>query len=212
MYHRTWMLKYGPRIFFEADKGTNGGAPAGNGNAPAGGDGEKKPEPGQESGNTPEEKKFTQKEIDAIISDRLAREKKAQEAAAEKLKKQAEEDALVKNQEFQKLADERGKRVAELEGQVAELTTVREQAERYKGALGKYLEAERKGLPKHVLTLLEKLDPVDQIEYIAANREELGKPAEQQIKGVPPSPNPRERKLSKEETDDARRDQSRLYR
>lgn len=211
MYHRTWMLKYGPKIFFDADKGTNGGAPAGNGNAPAGVDGEKKPE-GQESGNAPEEKKFTQKEIDAIISDRLAREKKSQEAAAEKLKKQAEEDALVKNQEFQKLADERGKRVAELESQVTELTTVREQAERYKGALDKYLEAERKGLPKHVLTLLEKLDPVDQIEYIAANRAELGKPAEQPIQGVPPSPNPRERKLSEKETDDARRDQSRLYR
>lgn len=210
MKHRTWMLKYGPSIFFEADKG-KGSAPADNGNDPAGGDGDKKPDPAQENGSTPEDKKFTQKDVDAIIAERLERMKKTQEAAAEKLKKQAEEDALVKNQEFQKLADERGKRVAELEGQVTELTTVREQAERYKGALEKYLEAERKGLPKHVLTLLEKLDPVDQIEYIAANRAELGKPAEQKIEGVPPSPNPKEKKLSKEEENDARRDQSRLY-
>lgn len=210
MKHRTWNLKYGG-LFFDADRGTNGSAPADNGNPPAGGDGDKKPDPAQESGDKPDEKKFTQKEIDAIIAERLAREKKNQEAAAEKARKQAEEDALVKNQEFQKLSDERGKRVAELEGQVSEMTSVREQADRYKGALEKYLVAEKKDLPKHVLTLLEKLDPVDQIEYIAANRAELGKPPQENLKGVPPSPDPKERKLSDEEKAEARKGQASLY-
>lgn len=212
MKHRTWNMKHGG-LDFDADKGTNGGVPENNGNPPAGegeGEGDKKPDPSQEGGDKPEEKKFTQKEIDGIIAERLAREKKNQEAAAEKARKQAEEDALVKNQEFQKLSDERGKRVVELENQVAELTTVREQADRYKAALEKYLVAEKQDLPKHVLTLLEKLDPVDQIEYIAANRAELGKPQEQ-LKGVPPSPDPKERKLSDEQKAEARKGQALLY-
>lgn len=209
MKHRTWNLKYGG-LFFDANKGTSGSAPADNGTPPAGGEGDKKPDPAQEGGDKPEEKKFTQKEIDVIIADRLAREKKNQEAAAEKARKQAEEDALVKNQEYQKLSDERGKRVAELESQVSELTTVREQADRYKGALEKYLVAEKKDLPKHVLTLLEKLDPIDQIEYIAANRAELGK-TQEQVKGVPPSPDPKERKLSDEQKAEARKGQAALY-
>lgn len=211
MKHRTWNLKYGG-FFFDADKGAAGVPPADNGTPPAGGgDGDKKPDPAQEGGDKPEDKKFTQKEIDAIIAERLGREKKNQEAAAEKARKQAEEDALFKNQEFQKLADERGKRVAELEGQVGELTSVREQADRYKGALEKYLVVEKKDLPKHVLTLLEKLDPVDQIEYIAANRAELGKPTQEQVKGVPPSPEPKERKLSDEQKAEARKGQASLY-
>jgi hypothetical protein len=209
MYHRTWMLKYGPAMFSQAEKGFGGGAPA-NGTVPgADDDGDKATSDGK-SGDTPEEKKFTQKELDAIFADRLAREKKKQDEATAKLKKQAEEDALVKNQEYQKLADERGKRVAELEGQVGELETVRTQAERYKGALETYLQAEKKDLPKHVLTLLEKLDPVDQIEYISANREQLGK-SNEGPQGVPPSPNPRERKLSESEQDEARKGQSSLY-
>src|SRR5512133_496962 len=48
-----------------------------------------------------------------------------------------------------------------------------EQAARYKGALEQALAAEKKALPRHVLALLEKLDPLEQMEYLSANREEL---------------------------------------
>ena len=205
MYHRTWMLKYAPGLRFEADKG-KGGGPAGDGNEPGTQD---ETDPEKEKGPA-DGKKFTQAELDAIIADRLSREKKNQEAATEKARKKAEEDALLKNQEFQKLAEERGKRIAELEPLGDQIKSATETADRYKGALEKYLETEKKGLPKHVLTLLDKLDPVEQIEYIAANREELGKPKGPD--GVPASPNPKERKLSEDDQKSARNEQASLYR
>ncbi|HEY3312019.1 MAG TPA: hypothetical protein VGK00_10300 [Anaerolineales bacterium] len=80
---------------------------------------------------------------------------------------------------------------------------------RYKGALDKYLAAEKKDLPKHITSLLEKLDPADQIEYLAANREELGK--QKGPEGVPPSPKPSDKTLSDDEKEAARRGQGQLY-
>lgn len=208
MKHRTWMLKYAPGLRFEADKGKGGGAPAGDGNEPGeGGEGEDPPDAKDKKEKPVDEKKFSQAELDAIVQDRLAREKKKQDEAAEKARKEAEEAGLLKNQEFQKLAEERAKTIAELEPFKEQLNGANETIERYKGALDKYLEAEKKDLPKHVLALLDKLDPVEQMEYIAANREELGKGPE----GIPPSPNPKEKKLSDEELERARKEQGSLY-
>lgn len=78
----------------------------------------------------------------------------------------AEQQSLTEQGKFKELAEKASKRVAELEP-LAE--TVKRQGE----ALSKFLEGERKGLPKHILALLDKLDPVDQLEYIATNRNEL---------------------------------------
>jgi hypothetical protein len=209
MKHRTWMLKYGPTFFFDADKGTNGGAPA-NGTDPGKKDDDDKSDPDGKKTDEPEEKKFTQKDLDAIIADRLKREEVKREATAKKVREQAEEEALVKNQEFQKLADERAKRIAELEPRVGEIEPLKEQVTRYKEALEKYLEAEKKDLPKHVLTLLEKLDPIEQMTFISENREELGKPAKT-VDPIPPSPNPKERKLSDDDKSRAQKEQGSIY-
>lgn len=133
-------------------------------------------------------KSFSQADVDRIVKERLEREKTAREKAAQKAREEAEAGALQKNQEWQ---------------------TLGEQVTRYKGALDKYLQAEKKDLPRYVLALLEKLDPVEQIEYISANREELGKPASKA--GVPPSPEPKERTLSEDEQQQARRSQAQIY-
>jgi|GEM_PF-2928586 len=208
MKHRTWMLKYAPGLRFEADKGKGGGKPAGDGNEPGEGDQEEEtPDADKKKEKPADEKKFSQAELDAIVQDRLAREKKKQDDAADKARKEAEETALLENQKFQELAEERAKTIAELEPFKEQLDGANETIERYKGALDKYLEAEKKDLPKHVLALLEKLDPVEQMDYIAANREELGKGPE----GIPPSPNPKEKKLSDEERERARKEQGSLY-
>ncbi len=58
-------------------------------------------------GNGGSEKTFTQAEVDQIIKDRLAREKKSAEALAEAARKAAEADAAAKNGEWQKLAETR---------------------------------------------------------------------------------------------------------
>jgi hypothetical protein len=117
-------------------------------------------------------------------------------------------EALKKNEEWQGLAEENQRKVEELAGRIAELEPLGEKVTRYMGALEKYLEAEKKDLPRYVLVLLEKMDPVDQIEYLSANRGELGKRA---AVGVPASPEAKERTLSEDDLERARRAQANLY-
>jgi hypothetical protein len=118
-------------------------------------------------------------------------------------------DALNENQDWQALADVNAKRAGELSARIAELEPVSAQADRYRGALETFLTAEKKDLPRHVLVLLEKLDLVDQVEYLAANREELL--PKSAAAGVPASPEPKERTLSEEDLERARRGQASIY-
>lgn len=156
----------------------------------------------KEEVETEPEKVFTQADVDRIIKERLEREKTAREKSAAKAREEAEAEGLKKSEEWQTLAKK-------LEARVGELEPMGEQVTRYKGALEKYLEAEKKDLPKHVLVLLEKLDPADQMEYLTANREELGKGGKPE--GVPASPQARSRSISEEEQEAARRGQANLY-
>jgi hypothetical protein len=121
---------------------------------------------------------FSQAEVDRIIKDRLEREKGKTEAAAQKAKEEAEAAALAKNQEFEALAAKRAEQLAALEsekGTVAtQLEAVTGERDRYKTAVEAHLATQREGLPPHIIALLDRLDPVDQLEYIAANREHLG--------------------------------------
>lgn len=59
---------------------------------------------------------FSQAQVDAIIKDRLERQKRSVDAAAKAQQEAAETERLQQQGEFQKLAEERGRRVAELEG------------------------------------------------------------------------------------------------
>ena len=199
--------KYAPGFCF-LDEGAGGAAAA----QPAA-------EPVSAAESQPESgKTFTQADIDRIVKDRLEREKSAREKATSKAKEEAsrartgttsEAEALKKNQEWQALAEKNETRANELLAKLGELEPLGDQVTRYKGALEKYLATEKKDLPKHVLVLLEKLDPIEQIEYLAANREDLGKTGK--VDGVPPSPDPKQRTLSDDEKEAARRGQASLY-
>ncbi len=158
----------------------------------------KKPDtPGEQKTETPPasggDKTFTQADVDRIVTERLEREKSKSEKDAKKIKDKAEADALVAQQEWQKLAEKRAKEVEERDKQLADLEPIKAKAERYGAALKKYLDAQRAGLPDHILALLDKLEPADQIEYIATNRDKLvTTPAGQGDlkKPVPPTPKP----------------------
>lgn len=110
-------------------------------------------------GDGKDQKTFTQAELDAIVKERLDREKKKQQ-----------EKALAEQQRFEELAQQRAQKLAELEPQLEQTNS---QAERYKAALEAHLTAQKDPLAEHILTLLEKMDPVDQLEYISTNREAL---------------------------------------
>jgi hypothetical protein len=122
---------------------------------------------------------------------RTEQEKAAQAAAH--AAEAAEAERLAKAQEWQTLAE---KRQAALD----ELKPYKDTADRYKGALAAILAVQRQGLASHVVELLDKLDPVDQLEYIAKHQKELAAPSAPQINaGTPngqPAPESSEAKLA----------------
>ncbi len=105
------------------------------------------------------------REFERTAKTQIAAFEKAQ-ADAKKAADAAEKARLTEAGEYKALAEQAQAKVAELEPHKA-------RADRYEASLTKLLAEERKGLPKHVLTLLDKLDPADQLDYIAENREAL---------------------------------------
>lgn len=103
---------------------------------------------------------------------KLRESEKAGKAALKELetiraeKAATDEAALKKQGDWQKLHEQEKKRADDLE-------PFKAKAERSEAALKKMLENERKDLPKHIITLLDKMDPAEQLEYIAENREAL---------------------------------------
>lgn len=134
-----------------------------------------------------------QADMEAKLKARLEREKDKAEKLAAKARADAEADAAKKNGEWQKLAEQREAELSDLQKRIAELEIFPAKAERYEGTLKKFLAAQKKDLPGHILSLLEKLDPVDQLEYLTANADALHKvetPAEARPLGTPPGKRP----------------------
>lgn len=105
----------------------------------------------EEPENKPESKTFTQEEIDKIVADRLAREKK-------KLEKFADYDELkTKLSEFTKAEDERKKaEMTETERLQAELDELKRIAQEAEESKSKTLESANKRLVKSEFKILAK--------------------------------------------------------
>lgn len=124
----------------------------------------------------------------ALESERKLREAAEKEAKElrrfkqdqENAKRDADEAKAKEEGKYQELLTARDERIKQLEPLEAK-------AERYETALTAHLETQRKDLPKHILTLLDKLDPVDQLEYIAANRDQF---TQQTTTVIPRNPKP----------------------
>ena len=180
-------------LYFDQNDGGGSAATTGNStddSAGAAGNGDQAKSDADQAGDEKDKGKQTSKvtftaeqqaEVDQIVKDRLARAQKKAEAETEKARKQAEEDGLKKNQEFEKLAETRQSKISEFETQLAELTPFKELAEKYKGAMEKMLQAQIEKLPKTIKVLIEKMDPLDQMQYLTENAKELNI----DIKGVP---------------------------
>jgi small-conductance mechanosensitive channel len=155
---------------------------------------------------TPEQEKLIGKRL------REAREKEREKAKADieaegaKAKKEAEDAALAKNQEWQTLAEKRAADLADLAKEKAELEPFKEQAERYKKALDDQLAKVKEKLPKYLLPLIEKMDPVEAMAYITEHAEELG--AKPGTYGE--TPEGKERKLNDKDKQEAQKASSTL--
>ena len=203
-------------VRWDADRGADAGNPpenkpgsnsptadvAGAGNQPNDGGGEQQPETIMLTAAQLQER------IDAAIKERLEREKRKSERDAQRAREDAEAEALARGQEWQKLAEKHAARITELEQQGAQMDALVQERDRYKAALEGHLKTQRDGLPAHILTLLDQLDPAAQLEYIAANAAVLrsGAPAQEEKKTVvPASPKPGDGKaLTGDEAEAAR--------
>lgn len=95
------------------------------------------------------------------VNNRLKQLEREREQAAEAARK-ADEERARKQGEWQSLAESHAARISELE-------PFRAQAERYEAALRAKVAQERAGLPAHITALLDRLDPAEQLEWLAAN-------------------------------------------
>lgn len=147
----------------------------------------------EEESDSEAEKKFTQADLDRVVSERLEREKKQREKAATKAREEAEAKALEDQKEYQSLAEKRQEKIGELEAEVERLSgvvaDVEPKAKKYQATLEKELEARMEGVPDYIKGLLEGRDPVDQLTWLTENHEQVTGPQDRPS-GSRPSPNP----------------------
>jgi len=131
------------------------------------------------------ERMFTQAEVNGIISDRLAREKATSEKAQAEAAKKAADEAAAKNGEWQKLAEARAAELETLRPNLTALEAAKAQLAEYEATVKAQADAAKKDLPAHILSLLESLTPVKQLEWLAKNADALGKRPAQHIPSTP---------------------------
>lgn len=183
------LRKWRPVFFLEADTGKSGGTTETSSGAaaePGKTDSKSEAEPAKaKAGSDGKEKKPAvqwtdeqQAEIDLIMGrTRQEERKKARadfDADVAKAKKDAEEKELQEKQEFKTLAEKRQGDIETLKKEVETLTAAKEQGEKYRTALEKSLQAQTEKLPKHIKTLLAKMDVLEQMEYLTENGKDLG--------------------------------------
>ncbi|MBX6755217.1 hypothetical protein [Thermorudis peleae] len=125
-----------------------------------------------------------QREIDRIIAERLERERRKAEKERAEVERRAREKALAENQEWQKLAEERAARLAELEAELARLREADQRLQRYMAVLQRHIDTQMKAAPKLVQEALARLDPLEQLELLTKHADEI-----RPRTGVPPTPN-----------------------
>jgi hypothetical protein len=135
--------------------------------------------------------------FDKALKARLARERKNLRAELEaeatsreeKAKQDAEKQRLAEQGEFKKLNEtltaEAEKAKTSLEAATGTVATLTQERDAYRAAVESMLTAQREGLPEHIAALLDKLNPLDQLTWIAENAEEVNKSRNGAAPGTP---------------------------
>lgn len=114
------------------------------------------------------------------------KEIQAQLSAKEKAEQEAAEARLKEKEDYKTLASQHEAKVKDLEPKVEALDS---EAKRLRGVVEIQLKAARTQVPDHLHSLLDKLDPVEQLEWIASNADKL-KDAPKTPAGIPRTPRP----------------------
>jgi hypothetical protein len=100
--------------------------------------------------------------VKADVDARLERERAKHQRELEEARRDVENKRLQDEKKWEDLANNRANELAALKPQA-------EKAQRLEEAFGTYLESAREGLPASIISLLNKMDPPDQLEWIAQN-------------------------------------------
>jgi hypothetical protein len=93
-----------------------------------------------------------------------ARQRKRRQAA----KTEAEQKALAEQGEYKTLAEQRATELATANQALEAAKTHEQAAEKYKTALlSDWLATDKKGLPAGIVTLIDRLDPIEQAEWLS---------------------------------------------
>lgn len=197
-----WMKLFA--LWFDKDEGA--GAGGGDADPDKTDDGPGSDEDAEKSGD--EEVTFSpaqQAYIDKLIGRTRVKEREKAKATAEaeaaKKAKEAEEKALQDQEEWKTLAENRAKEIADLTTKNATLEEMRQAAERFEQTLNNILDKQKKDLPAHILPLIEKMDPVDAMNYISENAEALNVKPDVYTK----TPKPSEKKVTSEDENAAQK-------
>jgi fused signal recognition particle receptor len=124
-----------------------------------------------------------QRELERIIAERLERERRKMERERAEVERRAREAALAEQQDYQRLAEERAQRIAELEAEVARLRELEGTLEQYRALIKQQNEALLRQAPRVIREALARLDPLEQARFLAEHADELRPRA-----AVPPTP------------------------
>lgn len=102
----------------------------------------------------------------------------AQLSQQAKAQEQAKTAELKEQGKYKEAFDQATETITRLEAQVAEAKQLRATVEKYQATLTGLLESQRADLPESITTLLDKLDPVEQLEWLTKNKQAVTKPAE----------------------------------
>jgi hypothetical protein len=127
---------------------------------------------------------FTQADIDRIIKERLEQEKRTSDEKARKAAEKAAADALKENADFKTLSEKQATQLLDLETKLTQVDTVTQERDKYKTALEAHVKERRKGVPAHILEILDVLDPLAQMAWLDKNTDKLTT----QVGGVPATP------------------------
>lgn len=128
------------------------------------------------------EAKFTQDELDRIITARLAEEKRRNEAKNAEDRKKAAEKAALEAGEYKTVAEQRAAQILELEERLKQVDAEREEAETI---LNAQLEERFKTLPKELQGLIPSGNYKNRYEAIVKAEEAAKKLVPQPAQGTP---------------------------
>jgi hypothetical protein len=134
---------------------------------------------------TVDERRFTQADLDRVVSERLARERDAEKERTRKAAEQAKEQERIKAGELQAVAEERAAKLADLEPKVETLTATVETRDKL---IEKLIEPRIKALSEEFRSLLPDGDIAARVETLIKVEKAAEKAAQTRNPGTPGGP------------------------